>query len=422
MAWTPTRGAEAMRFFTAAVKLGGGVLVGGVQDAVDHAVGAGLVDLGEVGALLVLLAHDGDDLVGGVGVVGVGEHVLGGVVADGVFVAAEMSMALPLMRRRGPGMRPALMASRMAVSAEPAPSVPMSRSAVKPASRSALAACSARITRQGTDSSTVCRSSAPGWRKRWTWASMRPGSSVVSPRSMILALAGMVDGCADGANAVALDEDFAGLEERAGVDLEQAGGVEDDGGLGGGVAAEDASSRESARAAWVKEGAKSRHERQDIPTTCGWGGRGLRRRGFVVSLSVPVVVARPDQDGEARSARLPLNGGGSRAEVDRAFAGNCMKQVSSSGYAALIRRGYGGWWAETEVLELSRQERCEVRALLGGGQGEGGGGAGEPGLAGGGVPVRGFPVCGFPAGCLEGSLLFERVRWPAWPHTCACRP
>ena len=78
----------------------------------------------------MLLAHDLDELLGGVGVVGVGEHVLGGVVVDGVFVAAEMSMALPLMRRRGPGMRPWLMASRMAVSAEPAPSVPMSRSAV----------------------------------------------------------------------------------------------------------------------------------------------------------------------------------------------------------------------------------------------------------------------------------------------------
>jgi len=54
-----------------------------------HAVGAGLVDLGEVGAFLVLLAHDLDDLLGGVGVIGVGEHVLGGVEADGVFMAAH---------------------------------------------------------------------------------------------------------------------------------------------------------------------------------------------------------------------------------------------------------------------------------------------------------------------------------------------
>jgi hypothetical protein len=32
--------------------------------------------------------------------------VLRGIEADGVFVAAEMSMALPLMRMRGPGMIP----------------------------------------------------------------------------------------------------------------------------------------------------------------------------------------------------------------------------------------------------------------------------------------------------------------------------
>jgi hypothetical protein len=101
-----------------------------------------------------------------------------------------MSIALPLMRRRGPGMIPWLMASRTAVSAEPAPSVPMSRSAVKPAIRSALAACSAKIVRQGTDSSTVCKSSAPGCRNRCTCASMRPGSNVVSPRSITFAPCG----------------------------------------------------------------------------------------------------------------------------------------------------------------------------------------------------------------------------------------
>jgi hypothetical protein len=39
----------------------------------------------------------------------------------------------------------------------------------------------------------------------------------------------VVDRDADGADAVTLDEDFAGLKKRAGVDLEQAGGVEDDG-------------------------------------------------------------------------------------------------------------------------------------------------------------------------------------------------
>ena len=39
----------------------------------------------------------------------------------------------------------------------------------------------------------------------------------------------MVDRAADGADAVALDENFAGLEEGSGVHLEQARGVKDDG-------------------------------------------------------------------------------------------------------------------------------------------------------------------------------------------------
>ena len=36
----------------------------------------------------------------------------------------------------------------------------------------------------------------------------------------------MIHGCACHANAVALDKDFAGLKESAGVNLEKAGGVE----------------------------------------------------------------------------------------------------------------------------------------------------------------------------------------------------
>ena len=66
---------------------------------------------------------------------------------------------------------------------------------------------------------------------------MRPGSSVTSPRSMTLGALGMVDRSADGADALALDENFAGLEQGSGVDLKQAGGVEDDG-RGGGLLGE----------------------------------------------------------------------------------------------------------------------------------------------------------------------------------------
>jgi hypothetical protein len=39
----------------------------------------------------------------------------------------------------------------------------------------------------------------------------------------------VVNGCADGANAVALDKNFAGLEESAGVNLEEACGMKHDG-------------------------------------------------------------------------------------------------------------------------------------------------------------------------------------------------
>jgi hypothetical protein len=40
---------------------------------------------------------------------------------------------------------------------------------------------------------------------------------------------GVVNGCADGVNAVALDKNFAGLEESAGVNLEEACGMKHDG-------------------------------------------------------------------------------------------------------------------------------------------------------------------------------------------------
>ena len=36
----------------------------------------------------------------------------------------------------------------------------------------------------------------------------------------------MIDGCAGGADAIALDENLSGAEEDAGVNLKQAGGVE----------------------------------------------------------------------------------------------------------------------------------------------------------------------------------------------------
>ena len=46
------------------------------------------------------------------------------------------------------------------------------------------------MVRCGTDSCTVCRSSAPGCKNRCTWASISPGSNVRSPRSMTSAPSG----------------------------------------------------------------------------------------------------------------------------------------------------------------------------------------------------------------------------------------
>ena len=130
------------------------------------------------------------------GVVGVGrvwKHVLLGVVADGVFDGRpRMLTALPLMRRRGPGIWPWLMALRTAVSAEPAPSVPMSRSAVKPAIRSSRAAIVAVIVRCGTIPERFADLRRRGGGTDARARRSEPGRSVVSPRSMISASWGRV--------------------------------------------------------------------------------------------------------------------------------------------------------------------------------------------------------------------------------------
>ena len=67
----------------------------------------------------------------------------------------------------------------------------------------------------------------------------------MSPRSMIFGALGMVDRCAHGADALALDQNFAGLEQGSGIHLEQARGVEDDG-----------------RGGWLLCGDRGRHDRR----------------------------------------------------------------------------------------------------------------------------------------------------------------
>ena len=82
-------GAHAGGLSDSGRQLRGRVLVRGDVLTVDFAVGAGLVDLDKVGALLELQPDGRDELIGVVGVSRVGGDVFGGVEVDRVLVAAE---------------------------------------------------------------------------------------------------------------------------------------------------------------------------------------------------------------------------------------------------------------------------------------------------------------------------------------------
>ena len=81
--------AGASSFGNGGGKFGFGVLKRSGEAAVANGVGAGLVNFDEVGAFLELLADDGDELVCRVSVGGVGEDALLGIESVGVFVASE---------------------------------------------------------------------------------------------------------------------------------------------------------------------------------------------------------------------------------------------------------------------------------------------------------------------------------------------
>ena len=82
--------AHARASCTAAAEFGFGVLIRRGEVAVAHRIAAGLVDLDEVRAFLELLRGSRrTSSLGIVGVGGVGEHALFGIVVDGVFVAAQ---------------------------------------------------------------------------------------------------------------------------------------------------------------------------------------------------------------------------------------------------------------------------------------------------------------------------------------------
>ena len=95
------RRAEPSSFFYCGCELRGCVLIGCSENTFDHEIFAGLIDLGEIGTFFVLLAHDFDELLGGVGIVGVGEHVLCRVVFVGVLVSTEEIDGVSAGRRGG---------------------------------------------------------------------------------------------------------------------------------------------------------------------------------------------------------------------------------------------------------------------------------------------------------------------------------
>lgn len=83
-------------------------------------------------------------------------------------------------------MMPWWMACLRPTSASAAPSVPRSLAVVKPAASVARAWLVARATRSASDSFSTWsfqEASLYGWRSRWEWPSMRPGSSVVPLKS-----------------------------------------------------------------------------------------------------------------------------------------------------------------------------------------------------------------------------------------------
>ena len=228
--------AQPPRLFDGSGQLRLGVLVRGVQRAVDHSILAGLVDLGKVRAFLVLLSHDFHKLLSGVGVVGIGKHMLGGVVADGVLVAAENVDGVAAHAQPGAeneslvdgvadgGIgRTGALCSHIALGGEPGHQV-----------------CPGGL--DGENCSPGHRLDhglqvlGPGMQKEVNVGVNQPGEEGYIAQVDDLGALRTIYRSADGADAFALDQDFARLDQPSRVDLEEPGGMEDDGRLAGGLA------------------------------------------------------------------------------------------------------------------------------------------------------------------------------------------
>ena len=195
-------------------------------------VAAGLVDLDEVGAFLELLADHGDEFVGVVGVGGVGENVLLGIVADGVFVAAENvdGVAADAQARAGnqaviDGVAHGGVGRARAFGAHVALGGEAGHQIVAGGERGEDGAL-----RDGfLDGLQVF---GAGMQEQMHVGVDQAGQQRGVAEIDDLRAGGMRDGRADGGDAIALDQDFAGRRDVAGFDVEQARGMQDDGARG----------------------------------------------------------------------------------------------------------------------------------------------------------------------------------------------
>ena len=219
----------ARGFLNGGSELRFGVLEGRGELAVLDGVGAGFVNFDEVGTFFGLLAKDSDEFVGGVGVIGVGENVLGGIEADGVFMAAENVDGVAADAQTGAGNLAAV-------------------DGVAHGGVGRACAFGAHVTFCGEAGHQIITSGERGHdgalRDGFLDGLQVLGAGMEEEMHVSVDETGeqrgitevedlralrMLDGGSDFDDALTLHEDFAGRENFAGVDFEETRGVEHDG-------------------------------------------------------------------------------------------------------------------------------------------------------------------------------------------------
>ena len=177
----------------------------------------------------MLRADHLDDLLGGVGVVGVGEHVLRGIEVVGVLVAAQNvdGVAADAQARArneplvdgvadgGVG-RAGALGAHVALGGEAGHQVGLGGLLGENRAPGNGLLDGLQVLSAGMQEQMHVRVDQAG--------QQRGVAEVDDPCALR-----MVDRCADSADALALDQNLAGLEQVSGIDLEQARGVEHDG-------------------------------------------------------------------------------------------------------------------------------------------------------------------------------------------------